>query len=585
MLKLVYFLIAYISIVNAFDDLEFKEKYCYEDKDARTTDYYFPYGTNYIDSVGFICEKFVLKEDDLNSIFSRPFNISHAENIFFKNCEIEFFNGYLVTQFPNIKGLYLDNCKVGLKRPNLSSSLKPPKTFTRLGFHNCEITGNKESIAFELYTNLKDILIQNSTFESPYIDRKLFFGNSNLNNIIIDNTNINKFHEDFLLNIPNGFDIFTCTSSDLDEIDSILYRMRKDQNVYKTFSFHDNMIKRFPKRLWYNITFNHTTHIDLSRNKISEPILERIYFKSFYSLQLLDLSENTNITEIGYSAFKDTYLRTLNMSNVHLRILNDLGGVLNLMTIDFSHNDIVKINKETFKNLINLKYLDLKFNLINELDESVFKNLANLAELNLSYNKLIILPLTLFDDLEQLRILDLSYNNLKYLDGFEKLQKLQELRLQGNLLRMIPSGESLPSSLKILDIRSNVPYFIGRSTFSNVNELISLDMSFTNNSIISYVKNTYLYFDKYCLEDMKMLKTLKFENNEMSSMEEIYIPETIEELDLSFNNIEILTKKGFENLNNLKYLNLSYNRIHTIEAGALEKLSQLKYLDLTGNYV
>uniref|UniRef100_T1GMC7 Uncharacterized protein n=1 Tax=Megaselia scalaris TaxID=36166 RepID=T1GMC7_MEGSC len=237
---------------------------------------------------------------------------------------------------------------------------------------------------------------------------------------------------------------------------------------------------------------------DLSRNEISEPILERIYFKSFYSLQLLDLSENTNITEIGYSAFKDTYLRILNMSNVHLNILNDLGGVLNLMTIDFSHNDIVKINKETFKNLINLKYLDLKFNLINELDESVFKNLANLAELNLSYNKLIILPLKLFDDLENLRILDLSYNNLKYLDGFEKLQKLQELRLQGNLLRMIPSGESLPSSLKILDIRSNVPYFIGRSTFSNVTELISLDMSFTNNSIISYVKNTYLYFDKYC---------------------------------------------------------------------------------------
>ncbi|TMW47796.1 hypothetical protein DOY81_007134 [Sarcophaga bullata] len=64
---------------------------------------------------------------------------------------------------------------------------------------------------------------------------------------------------------------------------------------------------------------------------------------------------------------------------------------------------------------------------------------------------------------------------------------------------------------------------------------------------------------------------------------EIDVPDQVQILDLSYNDITTVDKNSFENFAHLKYLNLSNNALHTLDLEAFAKLRRLTELDLSNN--
>lgn len=563
---------------EAFNLEEFRSNYCYEDTNLRTTAFYFPYNTSYekIAENGYVCEHFALTSEDLDYMARNSFSISNEPRIVFKNCEIEYFNEYLVSKFPAANYIFFDNCKISLKNPSILA-IHSVSLIQTLGFHECHILDNLESFAFEKMTSLKYILIQNSTFQYPKIDGILFSKMKNLDLLVMDNVNLKSVHPGLLSNNTVNMRRISCTSCQLQEIDSFFQKFKKDVTI--SLNFSNNLLTKLPSSQGLLKNLPSFRELYLSGNKISEPFLKRIHFKAFRNLEVLDLSGNANINKLDYQIFKDTYLRTLNISNVNLKTLEKLGNS-NLTSIDLSNNEIVDIHREIFEDLIYLRFLDLSQNKISVLDQLAFKDLRNLETLNLKSNLITEIPLNIFNGLKALTKLDLSGNLLESLREMEKLDKLRELYLRNNLLKMLPSGSLLPTTLRILDVFNNSLALVGQNTFSNLRYLEILDLSYTNNS--------YLDFDKSSFFNLQSLKILRFQGNKLQSLEDIQFKNYnnynyLLELDLSFNKIPTVTRAGLEGLTNLKFLNLSNNHIHEIQKDIMKVLNKIQYVDLSGN--
>lgn len=556
---------------GAFDYQSFERKYCYSDYNVSGIATFFPYKLEdylLIEEEAYICENFVLMEEDLEYMARNDFEFAAKKvTTIFKNCEIEYFNEYLVSKFTSSNWIRIIDCKVGFKNPRTIVNSTVTEIFT-IGFHNCEITNNLRSQALHKFTDLKYLLFQNCTFQHPTLDNILLV-KQNLEDLVIDDCNINNFEKGILSKNEKDMRIISCSSCGLKEIEPLLFGMNKD--VSSLVSFTDNFLTKLPTSLDLLANMESLVELDISRNKITEPVLKRIHFKSLSNLKILNLSRNDNITAIAYKTFSDTYLKTLNMSMVNLKTLRKLGNG-NLTTIDFSYNNISVINSQVFEGLFNLISLNMSGNAISKLQVSVFQDLKNLKELRLSFNYLSKLPKNIFNTLKSLEILDLSSNALDRVDGFERLTSLKKLFLTNNYLKIIPSGRSLPRSLRILDISHNTLQFIGNNTFSNLGKLTSLDMSETNDSY---------FIDSNIFEHLKSLKVLKMSLNGLTTIENIFFPLTVESIDLSFNKISVISDETFDSLNNLHYLNLSHNNIRSTGKYFTSRFPQIKYVDIT----
>lgn len=576
MFKFIVLVLNFSISIKAFNFEEFQRKYCYDDTEIRSTIYYFPYEVGYSKTYpeGYVCENFVLTKEDLNSIAMADFTLSKHGTVLLKNCVLEYFNEHFVSKFPNLWALFLEDCQFSLKNSEIQNNFSVSKNFNMLGFHGCHIYENANSLALQKFNELTYLIIQNSTFQYPRIDEHFLPRPNNFYDILIDNVNVHSIHKGLLSSSSHSFDIISCTSCQLQEIDSLFYHMRNE--VSKRILFSDNLIRKLPSSLDVFANKNTTLEINLSGNLIEESLLKRIHFKALKNLKILNLSRNKLIKSMGYSIFKDTFLQTLNMSRVNLEVLDTLGNS-NLTVVDFSFNNIKKVPKFVFEKLFNLKFLNLSNNQISKLEGAVFQELRSLKELRLSFNQLKSLPKSIFNGVRSLEVLDLSNNFLTIIDGLETLKHLKELNLHNNSLKIVSSGKSLPNSLRIVDVSQNSLTFIGRNTFSNLDKLDLLDISYTN--------SFYIDFDETSFEPLKALKVLKLKGNKIRTLEEIHLPKSLKELDLGYNRISKMTNKGLGELIHLEYLDLSNNLIHDIEKDLLRKMLQIKHVDLSGNEI
>uniref|UniRef100_T1GWZ8 Uncharacterized protein n=1 Tax=Megaselia scalaris TaxID=36166 RepID=T1GWZ8_MEGSC len=339
-----------------------------------------------------------------NRDLRQTFNLSNSENVFLKNCEIEYFNEDIVSKFPNVAWLDVQNCNVTLKNSgnwNKSSSLE------YLAFHQSRIFNNLNSSSLQSFDKLWTILIQNSSLQYSYIDDNLLPKTNNFYNILFDNVNIERINDKVLENLKHSILRISCTSCQLKEIKPIFKNM--NYTVYDDFRFSNNKVKKLPSSKDIFKNYDKLLVIDLSNNQIKERILSRKHFKTLKSLKILYLNNNANINFISQFAFNDTALEELNISNVNLRSLGKLGNS-NLKKIDVSKNRISKISLEAFEDLIKLEVLDLSNNKILKLNGSEFKDLQSLHELHLSSNKLKEIHENLFNKTSKLQKLDLSLN-------------------------------------------------------------------------------------------------------------------------------------------------------------------------------
>ncbi|XP_064190028.1 insulin-like growth factor-binding protein complex acid labile subunit [Anguilla rostrata] len=342
-----------------------------------------------------------------------------------------------------------------------------------------------------------------------------------------------------------------------------------------------------------------TETLFLSHNQLT--VISSIAFWNLTSLTFLDISKNNIIPE------NDT-----------------LDYVCNLLSLDFSENDIQSIPTDIFqptpklvwlnlarnqlkglpndiiRNLRNLTYLDLSFNSI-ELQNNTFDSLYSLNTLILSGNRLSSLPTMVFYTISQLQILDLSNNNLTYLSSklFAKTDSLTDLILSNNKLTgsVLPALRGL-SNLKYLYLSNNsistlppLPFesfpLLHKVTLSNnslsvlpddllkgLHQLAVLDLS--GNSIAQLPKEVfpnnsslqYLHMDRNMFSEMPMLAGLQ----------------NVLELTLCCSRIQHWPSEvTVSHLESLETLDLSRNLIVNLELNKLRYNTKLKNVLLTNN--
>ncbi|TNM90972.1 hypothetical protein fugu_003261 [Takifugu bimaculatus] len=122
------------------------------------------------------------------------------------------------------------------------------------------------------------------------------------------------------------------------------------------------------------------------------------------NLESLTLS-GTKISSIPAELCKDLkLLRTLDLSYNKITEIPTLQGCVRLQEINFQHNRIGQIDRDTFQGLSALRLLDLSRNEIRVIHRDAFLSLSALSNLDLSANSLALIPTTGLSSLSQLKL-------------------------------------------------------------------------------------------------------------------------------------------------------------------------------------
>ena len=159
----------------------------------------------------------------------------------------------------------------------------------------------------------------------------------------------------------------------------------------------------------------------------------------------------------------------------------------NLKTLYFDHNNIDTMKQINFLLLEKLQYLNLDSNNISLIEENSFFNLESLETLILSNNKLNLANYTqaLFDSLTSIKLLDLSSNLIEFIlkKTFSELLKLEVLDLSNNKIYLIKEG-SFNGLINLRDL------------YINKNEP---DLKIENSSFIQFEAIKTIFLDKSVL--------------------------------------------------------------------------------------
>lgn len=286
--------------------------------------------------------------------------------------------------------------------------------------------------------------------------------------------------------------------------------------------------------------------------------------------------------------FKNLGLRSLESLKIVNTMLTDITektflGLPSLYDINLSNNQLFLIHPETFANNTNLRRLKLSGNpmqLIQVLQpwQSYLLRSPSLNEFDLSNCQLSkVLPKT-FTQMRNLIFVNLSSNFLKFIPGdlFESLQYVEELDLSGNMITKLDNDTFVHNTeLSSLKLRKNP---IEALNGLNITSLDELDLSYCKLSILM----------RETLEGIPHVTILNLSNNQIAviSDDTFTALRDLKKLDLSDNKlIGPLPKDLFKNNNDLEVLSLSGNKElgdFVQDTGFLEHHSAMQRLLVAG---
>ncbi|XP_023949100.1 chaoptin [Bicyclus anynana] len=355
-------------------------------------------------------------------------------------------------------------------------------------------------------------------------------------------------------------------------------------------------------------------------------------FPKLYELHTVDVSHN-NVSDIFNAVFQNLFsLRFVNLSHNSLERIKPatFGTIPTVLELDLSHNKLVDVSRGSLSKLASCRLLDVSFN---ELDR-IFQIPISLGELNFANNNLseikistwpvmnALLRLNLsnnmledrltsdaFSGLLTLQSLDLSSNGLTRppWEALNTLTSLQYIYLQHNKLTSLSKSAfgNLPTTFK-LDLSYNQLSDLGKQTFNGMQQL--LDLSLRGNKL-EHIQNevfkglvalrrldlSYNSLDKIdnktngLLDDCLSLEMVNLSHNRFGFLsrkmfpESPWIPYRLMEVDLSYNEIPVVTFDITFGGKKLKKLDLSNNYINDIRNNVLGNLTSLEILDLSNN--
>lgn len=271
------------------------------------------------------------------------------------------------------------------------------------------------------------------------------------------------------------------------------------------------------------ITFQDCEHVEIPAN----------FFTIYDRVHTFDMSG------MGLDSLKSgnfTYARRLTKliaaKNRFVEIpTNLLNQSSKLSYLDFSRNQIRRIDSQILPANNSVEFFDVSFNNLTDFNVDTFQQFIKLKQLNVAHNEIEEIPSFLFHKTERLGIIDFSFNRIKSIDNYA---------FSGDL------------SLQQLNLSHNQLNVLHRKIVDNFINLTKLDVSWNQ---ISNLNGSESFGN--------------FENL-------IY-------LDLSGNPLKSLNNQSFGVIRNLKQLFLSQTLLRTIGSGTFSGLKNLRLLDLSRN--
>ncbi|XP_023941108.2 chaoptin isoform X5 [Bicyclus anynana] len=282
----------------------------------------------------------------------------------------------------------------------------------------------------------------------------------------------------------------------------------------------------------------------LYRLAINQNPLESIHEEAFYGLDNtlweLELKEDRLMAVPSRALRYLQKLRLLDLTGNEITDItgdNWLGLENTLQTLILADNSIASLPLDAFSGLPMLETLDLHGNHLSVIDSGVFRDgMSRLSKLLLGDNQLTLIPYEELSPLRQLRVLDLSNNLIKQIPPAHDLNgvklSLDVLKLDENNIRII-----LPGSFKHFNVLN--------TTTLDGNPINSIrEDAFRNAKIKS------LSLRDCGISDLSPASFAGLENS-------------LQSLDLSENNLTMISKFMLNKLDSLRFLNLRENKVDT----------------------
>lgn len=209
----------------------------------------------------------------------------------------------------------------------------------------------------------------------------------------------------------------------------------------------------------------------------------------------------------------------------------------------------------------------------NKLTEVPKVKSGKLRELRLNANRIQFIPAHVFESTPALTELILDENELTNAsfvgDSFAGARNIHRLSMIDNELTMVPSD--LPPSLEELYLSSN-----------KITQIPARSLQPLTNLRVIYLDHNRLHDGSFEDEFGGRLAEIILNHNQLESIPQLNA--AIEELRLTSNSIQSVTRADLEAAPRLKVLDLAFNAITHVENGAMERLFDLERIELDGRH-
>ena len=283
----------------------------------------------------------------------------------------------------------------------------------------------------DVFANLPNLESLNLSYNNlQFLESNTFNGLNNLKKLILRSAIKESIHSNAFNQLLNLEYIDLSYNYGLRQLDVNLFN-----NLFKLIHLNlsDNSFEILKHETFKSLTNLKVFHL----NSFECDRIEENPFNYLLNLEILNIDIQNYV---NYFQFKnDIKLDKLSIKKWNVKFSNRL-NLVNLKTLDLSHNVLKTIKNDYFKHMPNLVDLDLSYCEIKQIEAKAFKKLINLEKLNLRGNSFMnksIMKSSRFDFLIRLtsvRMLNMSNCKIKTIDlrYFQNLTHLIELDLSRN---------------------------------------------------------------------------------------------------------------------------------------------------------
>jgi Leucine-rich repeat (LRR) protein len=421
----------------------------------------------------------------------------------------------------------------------------------------------------------------------------LFFTLSNLKSLNLEKNPISRIILDCFANLTNLSSLKI--ANDIAHTTIIPFTTYQEQFLPKLdsiFFYKDktNIIREF------NLTNIRTISLDyceidlnissqLMLNKIKKITMPNLftdnksinYFIGEFGLNLLEIDLSFNLIEFqrpNQFISKSLHLEKLWLAGVNITSFSsvlDLSVFSKLVLLDLSFNSLEIIKEHFFKFSFELRHLNLSHNQIRQVEDYSFFRNSKLVTLDLSSNKIEDLTDDVFAvvyyNLVHFHLNDNTLNTFSA--EYRLLSLFYSIRLNNNNLAEFPTSIYFTVlNINDFDLSGNPIGILKPAFFLVTNRIFNLYLR--NCSIHSIEGGTF--------QKVHTLLTLDLSYNQLKMLDkDIFCElEGVRRLDLSSNQVVFIQKELFEELNKLEVLVLENNQIQDIQTNAFVNLISLK---------